>query len=585
MYNEKNLLKGEKMKKSFKNYLAIGSMLFGLFFGAGNLIFPVLMGQLSGQNYVPALIGFLTTAVGMPFLGVLAVGYSKSEDLLDMTKKIGRGYGYFFTICLYLTIGPFFALPRLSTTSFEVGISSKIPESRTAIILLAFTFVFYLVALLLALNPNKIMTYVGKVLNPMFLIVLSVLLVFTFIKPMGDASLQPVTDIYQNSPFSKGFVEGYNTMDVLAALAFSVIVINSIRQIGVNEPGEIVKYTIKSGIVTVVLMAVIYGSLVYMGATSLGVLSPAENGGIALYDISKYFLGSMGQILLAIIVTVACLKTAIGLITACSEVFNKIFPKVSYKKFAVAIAIVSFIISNVGLSQIIKLSLPVLIFLYPLSIAMIFLVLSSKLFKNDMTVFRITLVFTAIASMFDVFGVLPEGLKNTKFVQGALNFASENIPLYDISFGWVVITLVGFVFALIVRQLKNKNLHLLRKFSLVLQIIASIIMFQGIFQYYISRENLFVPIFGLFIFIISIAFRYVILKNNFYVQKLQKTKAAMTLSRFGTILAFFAMYFLPNIYFLNTIVGGILFNLGVLLNDRYLKYYTEVEYNEYKKNN
>lgn len=573
------------MKKSLKSYLAIGSMLFGLFFGAGNLIFPVLMGQMAGKNYIAALIGFLITAVGMPFLGVLAVGYSQSEDLIDMTSKIGKIYGYLFTIGLYLTIGPFFAIPRLSTTSFEVGISSNISADKTAIVLLVFTFVFYLIALILSLNPNKIMVYVGKVLNPIFLVVLSVLLIFAFTRPMGNASLQPVMESYQSSPFSKGFLEGYNTMDVLAALAFSVIVINSIRNIGVNNPGEIVKYTIKSGIVTVVLMAVIYGSLVYMGATSLGVLKPAENGGIALYDISRYYLGNMGQILLAIIVTVACLKTAVGLITACSEVFNKMFPKFSYKKIAIAIAFVSFVISNVGLSQIIKLSLPVLIFLYPLSIAMIILVLCSKLFNNDMMVFRITLVFTAIASMFDVFGVLPETLKNTKFVQGALKFASDNIPLYDISFGWLVITLVGFVFALIVRQLKNKNLHLLRKFSLVLQIIASIIMFQGIYYYYVSRENLFIPIFGLLIFIISITFRYIILKNNFYVQKLQKTKAAMTLSRFGTILAFLAMYFLPNIYFINAIVGGILFNLGVLLNDRYLKYYTEVEYNEYKKNN
>ncbi len=572
------------MKKSFKNYLAIGSMLFGLFFGAGNLIFPVLMGQLSGKNYVPALIGFLITAVGMPFLGVLAVGYSKSEDLLDMTKKIGRGYGYFFTICLYLTIGPFFALPRLSTTSFEVGLSSNISADKMRIALLLFTFIFYLVALILALKPNKIMTYVGKVLNPIFLVVLSILLIFAFIKPMGVASLQPVTESYTASPFSKGFVEGYNTMDVLAALAFSVIVINSIRHIGVDEPKEIVKYTIKSGVVTVILMAVIYGSLVYMGATSLGVLKPAENGGIALYDISRHFLGNMGQILLATIVTVACLKTAVGLITACSEVFNKIFPKVSYKKFAVSIALVSFIISNVGLSQIIKLSLPVLIFLYPLSIVMIFLELSSKVFKNDMTVFRITLVFTAIASMFDVFGVLPDGLKNTKFVQGGLEFASKNIPLYEVSFGWVVITLIGFIFALIVRQLKNKNLHLLRNLSLILQVIATILLFQGIYDYFVNRKDLFIPIFGLFILIISIGFRYIILKNNFYVQKLQKSKAAMTIIRFGTILGFLALYFLPNSYFINSIIGGILFNLGVLLNDRYLKYYTEVEYNEYMKN-
>ncbi|MDO5017885.1 MAG: branched-chain amino acid transport system II carrier protein [Lagierella massiliensis] len=573
------------MKKSSKHYLVIGSMLFGLFFGAGNLIFPVLMGQLAGGNYLPSMVGFLITAVGMPFLGVLAVGYSKSEDLLDMTKKIGKGFGYFFTIALYLTIGPFFALPRLSTTSFEVGMSSYIMQERKWIVLLVFTFLFYFIAFLFSLKPTKIMTYVGKVLNPIFLGVLSILLIFTFLQPMGNPSIQEISETYKAAAFSRGFIEGYNTMDVLAALAFSVIVINSIRSIGVEKPKEIVKYTIKSGIVTIILMSVIYGALIYMGASSLGVLNPSENGGIALSEISRYFFGTGGQILLAVIVTVACLKTATGLITACSEEFNKIFPKISYKKFAVLISLISFVISNVGLNQIIKLSLPVLIFLYPLAIVMIILVLSSKLFKEDMTVFRLTLLFTGIAATFDSFGVLPEGIQNTKFIQGALNFASTNIPLYNMSFGWVVPTIIGFLFALIIRFLREKNIHILRKFSLLLQILATIFLFQQMYIYYMERETLFVAVFSFFVFILSIGFRYIILKNNFYVQQLQKSKPAIYLSRFGTVLGFAALYFLPNTWYLNSVAGGILFNLGVLINDRYLKYYNQVEYNEYIDNN
>ncbi|WP_300410065.1 branched-chain amino acid transport system II carrier protein [Lagierella sp.] len=572
------------MKKSSKNYLVIGSMLFGLFFGAGNLIFPVFMGQLAGGNYVPSLIGFLITAVGMPFLGVLAVGYSKSEDLLDMTKKISKGFGYFFTIALYLTIGPFFALPRLSTTSFEVGLSSNISGDNHGIILLAFTFVFYLVALLLALKPNKIMTYIGKVLNPIFLVVLSILLIFAFFRPMGNPSVQAVTDLYSIAPFSKGFVEGYNTMDVLAALAFSVIVINAIRSLGIDQPKEIVKYTIKSGVVTIVLMSIIYSALIFMGASSLGVMAPSENGGLALAEIAKYFMGTSGQLLLAVIVTVACLKTATGLITACSEVFNKIFPKVSYLAFAIIIALISFIISNVGLTQIINLSLPVLVFLYPLAIVIIILVLISPLFDWDMSVYRITLLFTGVTAVFDAFSVLPEALKNTRFIEDALSFALRYIPLFSISFGWIVPTAIGLVFALFVRFLKKKNLHLLRRFALFLQIVATIFLFQGIYKYFKKEAFSFFPVFGFIVFILSILFRYLILKDNFYVQQRQKSRPAQILSRFGTVLGFAALYFLPNDGFVNSIVGGILFNLGVLLNDRYLKYYTQVEYNRYMKN-
>ncbi|WP_100064956.1 branched-chain amino acid transport system II carrier protein [Miniphocaeibacter massiliensis] len=447
----------ENKRNKIKEYLTIGSMLFGLFFGAGNLIFPVNLGQNAGANLIPAMIGFLITAVGLPFLGTIAMGISESNGLYEMSSGINKKFGLFFTIALYLTIGPFFALPRLGTVSFEVGLKSFISDEQMKLFLLIFTFIFYLIAFLFSLKPSKIMVWVGKVLNPTFLVLLSILIIIVFIKPMGNAFGQEVQDSFVKNSFTEGFIGGYNTMDVLASLAFSIIVIQSIKGLGIKEPKEIAKYTLKSGIVTLILMSIIYGSLIYMGASSLGKLNISENGGIALNQISNYYFGFIGQVLLAVIVIIACLKTAVGLITACSETFNKIFPRVSYFKFICIVTLVSFLVSNVGLNSIIKLSLPVLNFLYPLAIILMVLIFLSPIFKNDKRVFKITLLFTGVASFFDALKIAPSIIKENFIIEELLKVIQKILPLFKEGFGWLIPSIAGFIMGLLIIKLKSKK--------------------------------------------------------------------------------------------------------------------------------
>ena len=301
-------------------------MLFGLFFGAGNLIFPVHMGQLAGQNLLPAIVGFIMTAVGLPFLGIVAMGLSGKESLLEMASKINPKYGVFFTAALYLTIGPFFATPRTATVSFEAAFAPYLEPSMTKMALFLFSLLFFIAVLWFSLKPSEILKWVGKVLNPIFLVFLSVLILFGFFAPMGAAREIPVDASYQTGAFFKGFLEGYNTMDALASLAFGIIVVTTIQGLGVTKTTTIAKDTIKSGAISMLLMAVIYGSLVYLGASSRGVFEISDNGGIALAQISNEYFGIFGAVLFAVIITVACLKTAIGLITAISETFVHMFP-------------------------------------------------------------------------------------------------------------------------------------------------------------------------------------------------------------------------------------------------------------------
>jgi LIVCS family branched-chain amino acid:cation transporter len=443
-------------KLPFSSNVLIGSMLFGLFFGAGNIIFPIHMGQEAGANIIPATIGFLITGVGLPFLGVVAIGASKSDGLFDLASRVHPVYGYIITVLLYLTIGPFFALPRTGTVSFEVGIAPYISDEHMAFALAVFTVLFFSAALFFALRPNKILTWVGKVLTPLFLVFLGALILMNFLKPMGSISSAPVNGIYATSPFFKGFTEGYNTMDALASLAFGIIVVQNIKGLGIEEPGNIALHTVKAGIITIILMSAIYASLSYLGTTSISQFEMSSNGGIAMAQISRYYFGNFGSILLALIITIGCLKTAIGLITACAETFSKIFPNTfSYKVYVIIFTVFASFAANLGLTHLISFSIPILMFLYPLAIAIIILGLISPLFKDRQVVYVTTTLFTIIVSFADMLNAMPDGIKNLEFVQNILSFYKNNLPLFELGMGWVIPMAAGLIIGLIICAVTN----------------------------------------------------------------------------------------------------------------------------------
>lgn len=378
-----------KEKLSFCSNLLIGSLLFGLFFGAGNLIFPVQMGQLAGEHTLPATIGFLVTGVGLPVLGVIAAALSQSESLFDIAKPVSKAYSIFFTCMLYMTIGPLFAIPRTATVAFEVGLSPFIPEEHMKMGLFVFSLIFFVVTLYFSLRPGRILDWVGKYLTPAFVALLSVLLIATYVKPMGQVSHSAAQGNYIDKALFTGLLDGYNTMDALASLAFAIVIISNIERLGVKNPKRKAIEICKSGLVCVVGISAIYASLAYMGATSLGSVSRADNGGKIMSMVSEHYFGLVGKLLLAAIVTVACLKTAIGLITSCAQMFSEMFPKsLSYSKYTVIFTLVSLIIANFGLNAIIQLSIPILMFLYPLAITLILLSLLAPIINKQRDIYR-----------------------------------------------------------------------------------------------------------------------------------------------------------------------------------------------------
>lgn len=440
-----------KNKLSFSNHLVIGVMLFALFFGAGNLIFPASLGQNAGTQVWIAITGFLLTGIGLPFLGTLAMGFSGSKNLQELSSRVHPVFAVVFTSLLYLTIGPFFALPRTGAVSFEIGILPFMSQDNAQIGLLIFTILFFGLTLLLSLNPTKIVDNVGKYLSPGIIIGLFFLLIFVIIKPMG--SFEAPQGNYVSNAFMTGFTEGYNTMDALASLVFGIIVIQAIRSMGVTSTKGILVATAKSGGIAILFLGLIYAGIAYLGATSVNEYGLFANGGPVLSAASEHYFGSFGAILLSVIIFLACLTTSIGLTTACAEYFHTLMPKISYKVFVIFFSIFTCIIANFGLSNIITYSIPVLMLLYPLAIVLIFLTFLSPLFNHARIVYVSVMFVTFLISIVDGFKALCGSLDIEYYgwLQPIVDFYENVLPFYSVGLGWlipfVIVTLVTGVIA------------------------------------------------------------------------------------------------------------------------------------------
>lgn len=442
-------------KMSIKERVFIGSLIFGLFFGAGNLIFPIQIGQEAASNVFEANLGFLVTGIALPFLGLVSFGLSNSKNLYELASKIGVKYGLWFTTALYLIIGPLFAMPRLASTSFEIGIAPFVEKENYNILLFLFSIIFFLFVWFFSRKPSRILDYIGKFLTPLFLILLFFILVLSFINPLGDISTGTPQEIYTQDAFFRGFQDGYNTLDALAALAFGTLIIENIQRFKIVHSKDVAKETIKSGFLGILLMGVIYTLLSLLGAMSLGTFSLNKNGGITLAQVANYYLGSIGSLLLAIIVITACLKTAIGLATAFGRCFSELYTGISYHIFTISCILLATVIANVGLNEIITLSIPILMFIYPLAMTLIILGILDPLIRNRPEVYRWTTYLTMIASIFDGLNSLPIGMKRIKGIDSLLMLADKYLPLFNVGMSWVLFATVGFVLGWIFSKKEN----------------------------------------------------------------------------------------------------------------------------------
>lgn len=428
-----------KQKLTFMEILPIGLMLFASFFGAGNLIFPPALGQSAGVNFLPAAAGFCTTGVGIPLLGIIAIGLLRASNPEALALPVHPKFAKALIVVTVLTIGPFFAIPRTGAVSFDVGILPFISAENYDLGLALYSLFFFVVTYFLSVNPSKIVDWVGKILTPLLLISIAILVVQVFMHPMGEP--QQAGGYYASMPYLKGFQEGYYTMDLLATMLFGTVVIDSIKVRGISEGSVLTRTCIMAGIIAAVLLAAIYFSLTYTGATSVAVFGVSDNGAIALSSIANYYMGTAGNVVLCLMIFFACLTTSIGLTVSAGSYLEQVLKyKMQYQRIAAIICIFSFAVSNVGLTKIISLSVPVLCLLYPIVIV---LVMMAFMPVKRACVYRSTLAFTIVFAIIDGLNAAGVPMKTAEAL------FKDVIPFYSAGFGWFVPSIVGLVLGIL----------------------------------------------------------------------------------------------------------------------------------------
>lgn len=431
------------MENSNNRYIAIGLMLFALLFGAGNLIFPAAMGQNAGVNVWYAVLGFCVTGVGLPLISIAALGYSGCLDLEEAAGRVHPWYGVFYSVVSYLAIGPCFAAPRTGTVSFEIAVKPFLGSFSPDIALPIFLLVFFLLTYWLAATPSKLVDRVGKILTPALLAVILLLIVQSFISPLGTPQAPtknyatPVTAVMQ------GILDGYNTLDAIASFIFATLVISFVKEGGVTQPKAIMKQVLLSGSIAVVLLAFIYIFIAKIGADSVTQLGILETGAPVLAGSAKILFGNLGAAILAVIVLLACLSTSVGLVTCCAAYFMRLLGHFSYKTYAVIFCVISYLVGLFGLKTIIVSTIPVLMFIYPLLVALICLIFLDKFFGGRQCVYAWTIAFTFVMATINLLETAGVNLGSFE------TMLQTYVPLHTFGMGWIPFAAVGFVIGLI----------------------------------------------------------------------------------------------------------------------------------------
>lgn len=440
------------MKLTRNEFIVISLMLFSMFFGAGNFIFPPMLGKESGEIFYQTILYFCVTAVLLPVLGVAAVARCGSVQAL--TGRVDRFFGPVFIVLIYLSIGPFLAIPRAANLPFEVGVAPVVGEAK-GVWLIVWSVFFFVVNYLVSINKSKLVEVLGKWLTPVLLLMIALLVIGAFVA--DTPPLAAPSGKYATAPTSTAFLAGYDTMDAMASIVFGIVVVGVLRSFGVRDDKTLVQTTIKTGIFAGALLSIIYIALAYLGAATAGAITETANGAEILAKSAEFLFGNAGQIILGIALFLACITTTVGLTTSGSDYFNSLAPKISYKSWCLIFSVVSALMANIGLSGILKFGVPILVAFYPVVIVLVVLALIDNLIDSSKLIYRaciyITLVTGLIYSLGSVATINGEKVLPASFVE----LVKQAMPFYDYGLGWVLWAIVAFCITYIIHIISKKN--------------------------------------------------------------------------------------------------------------------------------
>lgn len=429
-----------------KDVLTCGFALFAIFFGAGNLIFPPYLGVLSGDRWFEAMLGFLMTDPVLPVLGVL-VTMKLGGRADDLGKRVSPKFAKLVGMIAILTIGPFFAVPRTGATTHEIFVQPLFGADAPIIIT---AIVFFAITLWLSINPSKVIDYVGNVLTPVLLVIMTVIIVKSIIAPPDALVVTKATGLFTN-----GFKEGYQTMDALGAALMAGIVSTDLIRRGYKDKKTRMKASIGVGIVAFVLLAFVYGGLTYAGATVGGHFNADTPRTELLIGMTTLLLGNIGRTSLGFAVALACLTTSTGLISTCGNYFETISDgKLKYKMIVTVATLLSFIISLVGVSKLIAIAVPVLTAIYPVVMVLIILSIFDEKIKYNWT-YTGAVVGAFVVSLTEGLGLFGQ-MTNVASLANLSKFVSK-LPMANLGFGWIVPAIIGSVIFTLISKFTNKG--------------------------------------------------------------------------------------------------------------------------------
>lgn len=420
------------MKTKILNTATVGFAVFAMLFGAGNLIFPPFLGMNAGKNWLFGFAGF--ALMDVIFTMVVMIVISKKKNGVDgIVGILGDKLSKVLMLALYICIGPLVAIPRTAATTFELSISPLLPKMNSIV----FSIIFFAIILILCIKPSKIIDIVGTVLAPLLLITLGVLIVKGIASPLGSI----VEKDALSTTINVGVTTGYQTMDTMAALAFSILIVNQVKAYQLTDRKKEQGMIRNACIVAAVALIFVYGGLAYLGATVSGIYDGGLSRSEIMIQLAEDILGKAGLVILAVIVATACMTTAIGLVSSSAAYMEELTKKkVSYKTFAIFICVFSAITCNVGLDNIIALASPILGLMYPILLTLIFLAMVKSSWISTAGRYG-AITGTTIFVCFELF----ENLTH-------LTDVISKLPLQSYGFAWVLPAILGLSVAEIVKR-------------------------------------------------------------------------------------------------------------------------------------
>ena len=420
-------------RKKIIDIIICGFALFAIFFGAGNLIFPPYLGVISGNNWGIANIAFLLSDPLLPILGVIVTALLGGQAT-DLGKRVSKHFSMIIGAISIILIGPLFAVPRTGATTHEIFVQSFVPSAPQWITSL----IFFGLTLYITIHSHTVIDAIGKYLTPILLFILLLVFIAAIVQP--NTGFQTTSSV---GLFSQSFKEGYQTMDALGAALMAGVVISDLTRRGYTEKKEQHQMMFGVGIVSFILLALVYSSLTYAGATVSTVYDSTVQRPALLIGLIEQLLGSFGKVAMGIAVSFACLTTSVGLITTCGHYFSTLTNgKLEYKKIVVVSVVLSFLLSLLGVDALLQLAVPVLSAIYPMVIALIFLSIFDRYIVYNWT-------YTgAVVGAFFIGGI--QAIHLFSQMQGG-NFLAElaawtnTLPLHQFGFEWLVPAIIGSV--------------------------------------------------------------------------------------------------------------------------------------------